>query len=138
MILVNFVSFSEKSRRVAVASARRVPPTMLHERFREIPLDTVSRNARRFIVFDSLNAYNFGARLVGNSRRALSCTRSVSGVRRSHARVLHTPAFTRTFLYAKRWVAGIKSGIYVIACKLSYGRKLLSRCLLTLRYDSRL
>lgn len=37
-------------------------------------LDTVSRNATRFIVFDSLNAYNFGARLVGNVVDSLGCT----------------------------------------------------------------
>jgi len=45
--------------------------------------DTVSRNARRFIVFDSLNAYNFGARLVrGNVVDSLGCARRIQVYRR--------------------------------------------------------
>lgn len=57
MILVNFAA--EKSRRVALHRSSRLVSRI---RFCEAPSDTVSRYAMRFIVFDGLNAYNFGAR----------------------------------------------------------------------------
>lgn len=59
MILVNFAT--EKSRRVAPRRS-----CLARDDFARHPHDIVSRNARRFIVFDSLSAYNFGARLAGN------------------------------------------------------------------------
>lgn len=64
MILVNFVVGEIASRPDNVARTITRGPL----------LDTVSRNATRFIVFDSLNAYNFGARLVGNVVDSLGCT----------------------------------------------------------------
>lgn len=63
MILVNFVLGE-------IASIASHPDNVARGLFS----DTVSRNATRFIVFDSLNAYNFGARLVGNVVDSLGCT----------------------------------------------------------------
>lgn len=95
MILVNFVP--EKSRgvalhRVASIASPRVT-TIAHTILRG--LLPIPYRGMRFIVFDSLNAYNFGARLVGNTvDETLSDARGAFRCTSSHARVLHTVAFS--------------------------------------------
>jgi len=84
MILVNFAP--EKSRRIGCPASPRATAT--RERgFAGRSPDTVSRNARRFIVFDSLNAYNFGARPAReNVVDSLGCARRIQVYRLARAR----------------------------------------------------
>lgn len=109
MILVNFAPVKSRVASRRIASRRVVArciavhrsPRFASQRCRAYDFarpspDIVSRNAMRFIVFDSLNAYNFGARLVGNIG-SMKLSRMRAGIFRctsSHARVLHTVAFS--------------------------------------------
>lgn len=79
------------------------PDDVTHSRFCEASSDTVSRYVMRFIVFDSLNEYNFGMPLVGNTAdETLSDARGIQVYQLARARPTYCGLWrTPRFLYAK-------------------------------------